>query len=398
VRADPRQAPVPGERNDLGDVSGVRVGHYHRIGDGWLTGTTVILPPEGTVGGVDVRGGGPSTRETDALAPTTLTEAVHAVCLSGGSSYGLAAASGVMDLLGQRGIGLRVGAAPGAVVPIVPAACLFDLRDGEAFSRRPDASFGRAAAEAALRPPRAAPSTSGNVGAGAGAHAGSLKGGLGTASAVLGDGTVVAALVAVNSSGEAADPATGVLYGARYLLPGELAGDFPAAPGGDFPAAPGGDFPAAPGGQFPAAPDGRAGGPGGAPSPGEGGGRDGGPGGVSPRNTMLAVVVTDAALDAAACCRVAMAAHDGLARAVRPAHGLTDGDVVFALATRRRPLAADPPHGLAQAGTGHVLATNAVMAASADAVTRAIVHAVLGAQSAGGMRCYRDVFPGALPS
>ena len=140
---------VPGPRNDISDVDGIRVGHHQRIGDGWLTGTTVVVPPAGTVGGVDVRGGGPSTRETDAMGPTTLVDVVHAVCLSGGSSFGLAAATGVMDLLGEQGIGLPVGPEPHLVVPIVPAACLFDIVGRGEYANRPDASFGRAALEAA---------------------------------------------------------------------------------------------------------------------------------------------------------------------------------------------------------------------------------------------------------
>jgi L-aminopeptidase/D-esterase-like protein len=139
------QIGVRGSRNDLSDVAGIRVGHHHRIGEGWLTGTTVVTAPNGCVGGVDVRGGGSSTRETDLLAPTTLVDVVHALCLSGPSSCGLAAADGVMERLESFGIGLRVGEDERMVVPIVPAACLFDLRGVEEFTNRPDASFGCAA-------------------------------------------------------------------------------------------------------------------------------------------------------------------------------------------------------------------------------------------------------------
>jgi len=349
----------PGPHNDLTDVAGVRVGHHQRTDDGWLTGTTVVLAPPATVGGVDVRGGGPSTRETDALAPTTLVDAVHAVCLSGGSSYGLAAASGVMDWLGRRGVGLPVGGIEGQVVPIVPAACCYDLRDGEAFARRPDAAFGAAAAAAAASPGGAGPLDQGNVGAGTGAHAGRLKGGIGSASVVLAGGGCVAALVAVNSSGSPVDPRSGRLHGAGLLLPGERP---PLRAPDEAEVVAGAAWAEI---------------------------------GSWPGNTMLAVVATDTDLTAAECSRVAMAAHDGLARAVQPAHGMTDGDVVFALATRAAPLP-DVGAGRLLRGDARPVGLGAVMAAAADTVTRAVVHAVLAARGAGGLRAYLDVYPSAL--
>jgi L-aminopeptidase/D-esterase-like protein len=356
-RSPVSQQPRPGPHNDLTDVAGIRVGQYERSDGGWLTGTTVVLPPEGTVGGVDVRGGGPSTRETDALAPTTLVDAVHAVVLSGGSSYGLAAAGGVMDLLGAAGVGLPVTAVAGEVVPIVAAACLFDLASGFRFANRPDATFGRRAAEAASG--RAV--LQGNHGAGTGAHAGRLKGGVGSASVVLGDGTTVAALVAVNSSGSAVDARTGLPHGAGLLIPGELP-ELQAPPSGEVTAA--------------------------AALLGTGG---------SPANTMLAVVATDASLAAPDCTRLAMAAHDGFARAVSPAHGMVDGDVVFALATGARPAAdAGPAPGLLRIGRAQVRHLQDLMAAAADTVSRSVVHAVVAAESAGGLRSYRELFPGAL--
>jgi putative pantetheine hydrolase len=346
-----------GRHNDLTDVAGIRVGHHQRRGRGWLTGTTVVLTPPGTVGGVDVRGGGPSSRETDALSPTTLVDVVHAVVLSGGSSYGLAAAVGVTDWLGGHHVGFPVGPEPHQVVPIVPAACLFDLGAGGTFVHRPDAAFGRAAAEAASS--RAV--RQGTVGAGTGAHAGPLKGGIGSASVVLPSGITVAALVALNPGGSVADPATGDLYGRRHLLSGEL-----------------------PGLRRPSAADARSaravlprGGP---PSRG---------------NTLLAVVATDAALAKHECTRLAVAGHDGMARAVRPIHTMTDGDIVFALATGGRPLPDDASLGVLRPTSFRPGQLTVLMSAAADAVTRAIVHAVVAATSTPTMTSYLDRYPSA---
>jgi putative pantetheine hydrolase len=351
------RGPVAGPHNDLTDVGGVRVGHHDRRGRGWLTGTTVVLPPPGTVGSVDVRGGGPSTRETDALAPTALVEVVHAIVLSGGSSYGLAAAGGVMDWLGERHVGFPVGDRPEQVVPIVAAACLFDLAAGGRFDLRPDASFGRAAAEAAsVRRLR-----QGGVGAGTGAHAGALKGGIGSASIVLPGGVTVAALVAVNPGGSVVEPSTGLLYGARHLLGGELALRRPS--GTDLRAARDDGFT-----------DLRARRP-------------------AERNTLLAVVATDAALGKGECSRLAAAGHDGMARAVRPIHTMTDGDVVFSLATGRRPLPDAPSSGMIQPAETRPGQVSALMGAAADTVTRAIVHAVVAARSAGGLPGYLERYP-----
>lgn len=356
-------APVAaGAHDDLTDVAGVRVGHYDRREGGWRTGTTVVLLPEGTIGGVDVRGGGPCTRETDALAPGTLVEQVHAICLSGGSVFGLAAAGGVTDWLAEQGRGLPVGPGPGEVAPIVPAACLYDLRPG-AWDRRPDAAFGRAAAEAAAGAGGAGPVALGSVGAGTGARAGGLAGGVGSASTVLGGGVTVAALAAVNAAGDPVDPAGGRLLGSDLLLPGEGAG--------------------------------------GEARPGPGGGARPGPGGEerpARGSTILVVVATDAELAQAECTRVAMAAHDGLARAVRPAHGLTDGDVVFAVATGAVPLdAGGGSRGLLRAGPARAAGLGAVMAAAADAVTRSIVRGLLAAQGDAFLPSYLDRHPGRTP-
>jgi L-aminopeptidase/D-esterase-like protein len=177
------------------DVAGVLVGHCERLEEGWATGTTVILFPPGTTGGVDGRGGAPGTRETDLLAPENLVQHIDAVCLSGGSAYGLAAADGVMRWLSEHHKGFRIGAEPHEVVPIVPAAVLFDL-PRSAWGNRPDPSFGYQACESAT----AGPVAQGNVGAGTGAMVGSLPGGIGTASRTV-DGFTIGAIAAVNAAG-----------------------------------------------------------------------------------------------------------------------------------------------------------------------------------------------------
>ncbi len=333
----------PGPHNALTDVTGLRVGHA-RV-PGALSGTTVVLaPPGGAVAGVDVRGAAPGTRETDVLDPRATVQRVHAVVLSGGSAFGLAAADGVLARLAAAGVGFAV---PGAVVPIVPSAVLFDLgRGGPADdpALRPTAATGAAAVDAASGGPVA----QGVVGAGCGAVVGGLKGAVGTASAVLDGGTTVAALAAVNAAGSAVDPDTGGLLGARLGLPGEFT-------------------PPAVGDAARAALRAAAGGP------------------LRPRlgtATTLVVVATDATLDKAGCARLAAMGHDGLARALSPAHTAVDGDTVFALATGTRP-APDLP-GLV-----------ALQGAAADVVGRAVVHAVLAAETvatpAGTWRAYRDV-------
>lgn len=342
-----------GPKNDLSDVQGIRVGHHQRIDEQWLSGTTVILPPSGTVGSVDVRGGGPSTRETDALSPTTLVSSVDAICLSGGSSYGLAAADGVMRLLEERRTGLRVGPDASHVVPIVPAACLFDIVGGGAFASRPDASFGRHALEAADTN-----FAQGTVGAGTGARAGGLKGGIGSASVVLENGVTVAAMVALNSGGNIVDPRTGELYGRRYGLSGEFDDlSLPNAQDVDLAR------------EWLKGP--RA------------------------RNTVLMVVATDAALTKSECCRIAMAAHDGLARAVTPVHCMTDGDVVFSLATGAVELPQGAGHGVITTDSSRPEQLDVLMAAGANAVTRAVVHAALNATGVRNIPSYLDVYPSA---
>jgi len=298
------------------DVAGLAVGHFTHPRR--PTGCTVLLCPQGVTAGVDVRGGAPGTRETDLLRPENLVDRVHAVLLAGGSAFGLDAAGGVMRWLEAHGHGFPVGAAR---VPIVPAAVLFDLWRGDA-SIRPDAEAGHAACVAATSGPVA----QGSVGAGAGATVGKLfgieramQGGIGTASVRVA-GITVAALVAVNATGDVVDPATGeVIAGARrsaaslHLLRSQealLRGEVPdrLQPG---------------------------------------------------TATTIGVVATDAALDKAQCTKLASIAHDGLARSIVPAHTPFDGDTLFAVATGMH---ASPPLALLGALAAEVTA-RAVLAA-----------------------------------
>ncbi|MDQ4501852.1 P1 family peptidase [Sinomonas sp. ASV322] len=277
------------------DVPGMRVGHAQRVGDGWLTGVTAVLAPPGSAGGVDVRGGGPGTSETDALDPSTLAQNVDGVALCGGSAYGLAAAAGVQLFLESEGQGFGVF---GGVVPIVPAAVIFDLGRGGDFSKRPDAAMGYEAAAAAVSAGQADDGAlRGCVGAGTGAvlARGRFKGGVGMASVaipggpvpgppggpevVLPEGLVVGALAVVNAAG-------------APVFPGESPLGEPAVTGAPAPSSADRSL-----------------------------------------NTTLAVVATNAALTPAECKRTATAAHAGLARALNPAHTLVDGDTVFALST-----------------------------------------------------------------
>ncbi|PRW62881.1 P1 family peptidase [Actinopolyspora mortivallis] len=342
--------PGAGPRNAITDVPGVTVGHRHRLDERWATGSTVVLTPEGAAAGVDVRGAGPGTRETDVLDPDHLVQRVHGVLLGGGSAYGLSAADGVMRWLAERGHGLRVGTTPHEVVPIVPAAVLFDLPMGD-WGRRPDATFGYAACRARTSEKPA----EGNVGAGAGAVAGALKGGVGTASVVLADGTRVAALTAVNSSGSTVCPDTGLPWALSSGLPGEF--DLAAPSTERIEAARGHDVRTDRSGT-----------------------------GVSPLNTTIGVVATDAGFGKPECRRIAVAAHDGVARAVRPAHGMTDGDTVFALDTGQS--AGTPAAGEA----GWVKKLDAVCTAAAEVTARSVVHAVLAAESVAAVPCYGRLY------
>jgi L-aminopeptidase/D-esterase-like protein len=334
------------------DVSGILVGHHHRLDDdatlgtGWASGTTVVLTPPGTVGAVDVRGGAPGTRETDLLDPSNSVRYVDAVVVTGGSAYGLAAADGVMTWLEQHDRGVVM---EGGLVPIVPAAVIFDLQVG-GWQCRPTAEFGYAAAEAA-----GVEVATGTVGAGVGARAGVLKGGLGTASVRLDDiGVTVGAIVAVNGAGNIADPRTGLPWMADLIAELNLV----APPAEEVAAFAGRDAE------------------------------------LSPLNTTIAVVATDALLSPSACRRVAIAAQDGLARTIRPAHTPLDGDSVFVLATGAIDVA--PASDTPAAMSPETKLATAVGAAAADCLARAVMVGVLAAESVAGIPTYRDMLPGAF--
>jgi L-aminopeptidase/D-esterase-like protein len=335
----------------ISDVGGILVGHHQRLdpdatlGSGWAVGSTVVLTPPGTVGAVDVRGGAPGSRETDLLDPANSVRFVDAVLLSGGSAYGLAAADGVMRWLEEHDRGVAMD---GGVVPIVPGAVIFDLPVG-GWQCRPTAEFGYAAAVAA-----GVQVAVGTVGAGVGARAGVLKGGLGTASTTLESGVTVGAIVVVNAAGEVADPATGLPWQAQLIDEFGLTSP-PAAEIAAFA-------------QLNAE--------------------------KSPLNTTIAVVATDAALSPAACRRVAIAAHDGLARTIRPAHTPLDGDTVFVLATGAVEVA--PPADTPASLSPETALTTAVGAAAADCLARAVLVGVLAAESVAGIPTYRGMLPGAF--
>ena len=308
----------------LVDVEGLLVGHDQMPGR--LTGCSVVLAPQGAVCAVDVRGAAPGTRETDLLEPSNLVERVHAVLLCGGSAFGLDAAGGVMRWLEAHDIGFQTGFGR---VPIVPAAVLFDLpavRAGDEPKVRPDAECGWRACEAASRQAPAA----GNVGAGSGAAVGKLfgldramKGGIGHASVQVGP-WVVAAMIACNAVGDVVDPTSGrVLAGARTADGQGLLDTQAALLAGQRMLR---------------------------PMPGT--------------NTTIGVVATNATLSKAQAQRLAISAHDGLARSIRPVHTTLDGDTLFALAT----CAEDAPPDLMLLTT---LAAHATALATVDAVLRA---------------------------
>jgi L-aminopeptidase/D-esterase-like protein len=320
------------DSGSITDVRGIRVGQWtdRRA----LTGCTVVLPDEPAVAGVDVRGAAPGTRETELLRPGNLVQAVHAVVLAGGSAYGLDAASGVMRWLAERRRGFTFG---NAVVPIVPAAILYDLGIGRS-DRYPDADAGYRACGAAKRSVEP-----GNAGAGTGATVGkalgperAMKGGLGTASERSHDGIVCGALAAVNASGDIVDPDTAEVIAGGRGEDGSIDGAVAALR------------------------EGRSWRP---ESPGE--------------STVLAVVATDVALTREQSNRVAAVAHDGIARAVRPAHTQGDGDIVFALSTGAREQVEGDYRVV------EVLATRAL--------ERAIVAGVMAAESVAGTPAARDM-------
>jgi L-aminopeptidase/D-esterase-like protein len=316
--------------NAITDVVGIRVGHWTNLEA--ATGCTVILCERGSVAGVDVRGPAPGTRETDLLRPGHLVERVHAVLLSGGSAFGLAAAEGVMRYLEEQGVGFDTGVAR---VPIVPAAILFDLAIGRA-DVRPDVEAGYQACLTADDGPVA----EGNVGAGTGATVGKLlgprfatKAGLGMASQRIGKGVIVGAIVAVNAVGDVVDPQTGeILAGARKPVVGGFLNTAERIKG------------------------------------------DLGQTILAMMSTTIGVVATNAQLTKEQANLVAMMAQDGLARAIRPAHTMLDGDTFFALSLGGR--------------EGDV---SAIGTAAADAVAQAIVRAVRAAEALHRVPAHRDL-------
>ncbi len=314
-------------------IPGIRVGHFTLSER--PTGCTVVLAERGAVGGVDVRGAAPGTRETDLLEPMNTVQQVHAVVLSGGSAFGLAVADGVMRYLEERQIGFDVGVAR---VPIVPAAILFDLGVGGRPDVRPTAECGYRAAEAATTGPVA----EGNVGAGAGATVGKLlgggramKAGIGSAARELASGLIVAALVAVNAVGDVIDPSSGEVVAGARTEDGQGLVDVRNVIRGGFTS-----------------------------------------NNESGRNTTLAVVATNALLDKAQINKVAQMAHDGLARAIFPVHTPLDGDVIFSLATGD------------YEGEGGVLLIGAL---AADLVAEAVLRAVRAAEGIPGYPAVRDL-------
>ncbi len=332
-----------GPTNSLADVSGLSIGCAEDVGA--LTGVTVIAPEARAVCSVDVRGGGPGTRETDALAPETLVDAVDAVVLAGGSVYGLAAADGVVAAMGAEGKGFALLDLPGVPAsPVVPAAILYDLANGGEKgwgTSPPYAELGRKAyAARGKRVPL------GNAGAGVGAVAGALKGGQGSASIVTKDGFTVAALACVNSWGSPTMPGTRAFWAHALEIGGEFGGVRPDA-NASFDAE---DWGGAKFNPWPRV------------------------------NTTLALVAVDADFTSGECKRVAQMASAGFARAIRPVFSPFDGDVVFALATAARQTPA--PRALSVARFG---------ALAADCLARAVARGVYEASSVGTHIAWRDL-------
>ena len=332
---------VAGPRNLLSDVAGITVGNA----ENWLalTGTTVILPDRPAVAAIEIGGGAPGSRETAVLEPANLVEHVHAVVLSGGSVFGLDAASSVVTDLSKQGVGFTFGTQP-VPCPVVPSAILFDIMNGGAKwpdDEPPYRELGRSALQAAN-----AEFELGNKGAGLGAIAGRLKGGLGSASSRWRDFTV-GALVAVNSVGSCVIPGTGRLWARDFALGDEMGPDQPRE-GARLAAPPLEDS------KFDPRPQ---------------------------QNTTIAVVATDATLSRVEARRFAIMARDGMARAIRPAHTPFDGDTVFALSTARKPLPEQ-----------RQLALTALGSIAADTLARAIGRALWAAESAAGHLSYRETF------
>ncbi len=330
----------PGPSNSLTDVPGLKVGNYQRSDNGYRSGTTVIRTEKGATAGYSQMGGAPGTKETDLLKPGGQVRGVQAIVLSGGSAFGLDAATGVMRWMEERNFGVPV---MGGVVPIVPAAILMDLGRGGDFKKRPDADFGYKAADLATTDP--VPSGRFGMGMGAGW-------GMGTASVKLSNGWTVAAIVGLNPAGSPLDMRTCLPYG-HFL---ELDNEFNLVQ----------------------------------PKPeecqqgvaGRGGPNDGSDN--APRNTTIALVATDAPLLDLEAERMAQIANAGLARSIRPIHGIGDGDTVFGMATT-------PPSS--QLSNAEL---QAVFNAAADVLGRAVVHAAIQSKQVGNSRVgYCQQYPSA---
>lgn len=324
---------LPGIHNAITDVAGVEVGQIQANGDGYLTGTTVVYTPAWAVAGVSQRGGAPATKELDLLSPLNSNKGVNAVALNGSSAYGLDANSGMMRWLEDRGEGVGVGA---GVVPIVPGMSIFDLNRGGNFKARVTDDWGYRVLEEASN----GPVSQGTVGGGTGAQAGGLKGGVGTASVTLADGTMVGAIVVINSVGKTLNPQDCSLMGAAWGIGDEFAGlkapDAAEATLADCPkAAEASDS----------------------------------------LNTTIAIIATDANLEKAAAAKLADSGNDGLARAINPLHTLSDGDTVIGMSTGT---AGQPLRNNNPADTGKL---NQIYNAGANALTRAVVHAMINADS-----------------
>lgn len=331
----------PGPTNSITDVPNLKVGSYHRTDDGYRTGTTVIRTEYGATAGYSQMGGAPGTKETDLLKPGGFVRTVQAIMIGGGSAYGLDAATGVMHWMEEHGYGVPIGTA--GVVPIVPAAILMDLGRGGDFKKRPDADFGYRAADAATTDPV----KSGRTGVGMGAGWG-----MGTASVKLSNGYTVAAIVGLNPAGSPVDPRTCLPYG-LFL---ELGNEFNLVQ----------------------------------PSQAECQGQSAGSVGPNdgsdnaPTNTTIAVVATDAPLSDLEAERMAVIANAGLARSIRPIHGIGDGDTVFGIATTA------PTYSLSN------MDLQAIFDAGADALGRAVVHAVVESEQVGSSRPgYCQAYPSA---
>src|SRR6266550_2127477 len=332
----------PGARNLITDVAGLRVGQA--VDATLLSGVTVVLPDAAARTVVDIRGGAPGTRETDALDPASLGVKADAIVISGGSAFGLDAASGAMAWLSGKGRGFELR--PGTPrIPIVPAAVIFDFAGDAKFA--PDASpYARLGREAVARAAEEFPL--GNAGAGLGARAGAYKGGLGSASALIDEDICVGALAVVNSVGSPFIPGTDVFWA------------FPFEQGNEF----GGKRLI---GHLPEmALD----------LPQDGKGRL-----AVGQNTTITIIATDADLSAPELKRVAIMATDGLARALRPVHTPFDGDTLFALTTAKRPVGGDRLRELTRIGN-----------LAADCVSRAVARAVYAATTLGDAKSYRDIF------